>query len=170
MSLEELSTLFEAAREDFEVENGQPTNAYLVKIRAVITSILLLAHYDEENGNHNLVGLAWSTSKYEATHQGHLTFHSPTRPAIYAPSITDDGKPAVVRKKDMTWKVRVNDYKLYANTKLEARALILDVVNETWVLDMKDEETLFMQVTPRQLMAHLQSICGGLHTINVPVL
>ena len=59
MSPEELSTLFESAREDFEVENGQPTSAYLVKIRAVITSILLLAPYYEEHGNHNLVGLVW---------------------------------------------------------------------------------------------------------------
>ena len=63
MSPEIVFTLFEAAREDFEVKNGQPTDAYLVKIRAVITSILLLAPYDEEHGNHNLVGLIWSTSK-----------------------------------------------------------------------------------------------------------
>ena len=99
MCPEELSTLFEVAREDFEVKNGQPTDAHLVKIRAVITSILLLALYDEGNGNQNLVGLIWSTSKYMATHQGNLAFHSPTRPVIYDPSITDDNKPAVVRKK-----------------------------------------------------------------------
>ena len=64
MSPEELSTLFELARENSEVEKGQPTNAYLVKMRSVITSILLLAPYDEDNGNHNLVGLLWSTRKY----------------------------------------------------------------------------------------------------------
>ena len=45
--------------------------------------------------------------------------------------------------------------------------LILHAVEKTWVLDMKDEETLFMQVTPRHIMDHLQSICGGLHAINV---
>ena len=87
------------AQEDFEVENGQPTDAYLVNIRAVITSILLLAPYDKENGNQNLVGLVWSTRKYKATHQGNLVFHSPTRPAIYEPSITENDKPSVVRKK-----------------------------------------------------------------------
>ena len=59
MSPEELSTLFKAAREDFEIKNGQLTDAYLVKIRDVITSILLLSPYDVENGNHNLVGLVW---------------------------------------------------------------------------------------------------------------
>ena len=46
MSLEEMATLFESARENFEVENGQPTDAYLVKISTVVTSILLLAPYD----------------------------------------------------------------------------------------------------------------------------
>ena len=167
MSPEELSTLFKAAREDFEVENGQPTNAYLVKIRSVITSTLLLAPYYEENGNNNLVGLVCSTIKYKATHQGNLDFHSPTRPAIYDPNITENDKPSIVRKKDITRKARVNDYKLYAKEKLEARGLILHAVHKTWVLDLKDKETLFTQVTPRQLLDHLQSICGGLHAINV---
>ena len=167
MSPEELSMLLEAAREDFEVKNGQPTDAYLFKIRSVIASILLLAPYDEEHGNHNLVGLVWSTRKYKATHQGNMAFHISTRPAIYDPTITDDDKPAVVRKKYITWKARVNDYKLYDKAKLKARALILHAVDETWVLELKDEETLFTQVAPRQLMDHLQSIYGGPHAIEV---
>ena len=45
--------------------------------------------------------------------------------------------------------MRVNNYKLYAKAKLEARALILHVVDETWFLELKDKETLFTQFTPR---------------------
>ena len=96
MSPKELFTLFEATQEDSEVENGQTTDAYLVNIKAFITSILLLDPYNEEHGNNNLVGLVWSMSKYKATHQGNMAFHIPTRPAIYDPKITDDDKPAVV--------------------------------------------------------------------------
>ena len=55
MSPEEVSTLFEVAQENFEVENGQPTDAYQVKIKEVITFIILLTPYDEENRNQNLV-------------------------------------------------------------------------------------------------------------------
>ena len=69
--------------------------------------------------------------------------------------------------KKITWKARVNDTKLYAKAKLEACELILHAVDETWVLELKKEETLFTQVTPIQLLDHLQSICGGLHAINV---
>ena len=61
----------------------------------------------------------------------------------------------------------MNDYKLFTKAKLEARALILHAVDKTWVLELKDEETLFTQVTQRQLLGHLQSICGGLHAIDV---
>ena len=96
MSPEKLSILFEAARKDFEFENGQPSDDYLVNIRAVIASILLLALYNEGNKNHNLVVLVWSTSKYKTTHQGNLAFRSPTRPAIYDPTIMDNDNPAVV--------------------------------------------------------------------------
>ena len=163
----ELSTLFKAAREEFEVKNGQPTDAYLVNILAVLTSIVVLAPYDEEHGNQNLVGLMWLTKKYKSTHQGNLYFHSPTRPAVYNLTILDDDKPAVIRKNDITLKARVNDYKLFAKAKLKARVLILHAVDETWVLELKDKETLFTQVTPRQLLDHLLSICGGLHAINV---
>ena len=45
--------------------------------------------------------------------------------------------------------------------------LILHAVNETWVLKLKDKETLFMQVTPRHIMDHLQSICGGFHALDI---
>ena len=50
----------------------------------------------------------------------------------------------------------MNDYKLYAKAKLEARALILHAVDEIWILDLKDKETLLTQVTTRQLLDHLQ--------------
>ena len=95
-----------------------------------------------------------------------MAFHSPTRPAVYDSPISDDDKTAVVRKKEITWKARVNNYKLFAKKKLEERALILHTVDETWVLELKYEETLFTQVTPRQLLDHLQSICSGLHAIE----
>ena len=61
----------------------------------------------------------------------------------------------------------MNNYKLFAKVKLEARALILHTVDETWVLELKDEETLFTQVTMKQLLDYLQSICCSLHIIDV---
>ena len=146
-----------------EIKDGQPTDAYLVNIRSVTTSVLLLAPYDEENRNHNLMGLVWSTSKYMETHQRNLAFHIPTRPVIYNPSITDDDKPAVIQEEFFLWKARVNNYKLYS----KARALILHAVEETWVLEIKDEEALFTQITPRQLPSHLHSICGRLQGMDV---
>ena len=45
--------------------------------------------------------------------------------------------------------------------------MILHSVNETWVLELKDKETLITQVTPRQLLYHFQYICVGLHAIDV---
>ena len=56
-------------------------------------------------------------SKYMATHGG-VAFSSPTRPAIYNPSIADDDKIAVVRKKEITWRARVTDYNIFAKAKI----------------------------------------------------
>ena len=109
----------------------------------------------------------WSTSKYKLTHQGNLAFHSRTRPAVYDSTISDDDKPSVIQKKEITCKARMNEYKMFSKAKLETCALILRAFNKTSVLELKDEETLFTQVTPRQLLDNLQSICGGLHDIEV---
>ena len=56
---------------------------------------------------------------------------------------------------------------MYTKAKLEARAFILNDVDDIWVLNIKDKETLFTAVSPKQILVHLQSICGGLHAINV---
>ena len=45
--------------------------------------------------------------------------------------------------------------------------MILHAVDETLVLDLKDEETLFIKFTPIKLLSHLQSISGGFHAIDV---
>ena len=99
-----------------------------------------------------------------------MAFHSPTRQAVCDLTISYNYKPVIVRKEEITWKARVNNYKMFATAKLKAHALILHAVDETWILDLKDKETLLTQVTTRQLLDHLQSICGGLHAINVLVL
>ena len=166
MSPKELSTLFEAARETFEVEKGQPTDTYLVKIRAVITTILLLSPYNAKKEDHNLVRLVWSTYTYMATH-GVVAFSIPTRPAIYDSSITDDNKTSIVRKKEIIWRVCVEDCKIFDKANLKARAFILHAAEETWVLELKDEETLFTLVSTKQLLTHLHTICCSLHAINV---
>ena len=59
------------------------------------------------------------------------------------------------------------DNNILAKEKIEARAFILHAVNKTWVSELKDEETIFTAVSPEQLLTHLQTICGGLHTIDV---
>ena len=110
--------------------------------------------------------LIWSMSKYMATHRG-VAFPSPTMPEIYDPSIADDNKTAVVRKKEITRRACVVDYNIFAKAKLKAQAFILHTVDKTWVLELKDEDTLFKAVSPEQLLTHLQTICGGLHTIDV---
>ena len=51
----------------------------------------------------------------------------------------------------------MNDYKLFVKAKLEACALIPHMVDEMRILQLKDEETLFTQVTLSQLLRHLQS-------------
>ena len=62
------------------------------------------------------------------------------------------------------------DNNILAKEKIEARAFILHAVNKTQLLELKDEENTFSEVSPKQLITHLQTICGGLHTIDIMAL
>ena len=83
-----------------------------------------------------------------ATH-GDVDLSIPMRPEIYDPSIEEDEKTVIFCKKEIIWRARVADYNIFAKAKFEEQAFIIHAVDETWTLDLKDEETLFTAVSPK---------------------
>ena len=80
-----ISTLFAEALDKSGPISGQPTEYHLAELRKLISQILLVIPYDEENGIHNLVSLI----QYTTTHAADYTaaFQRPQNPATYNVSI-----------------------------------------------------------------------------------
>ena len=95
---DEISTLFFKSLENFEPISGQPTDSDLVEICKILSQILLVIPYDEENGIHNLVGLIQDTTTYATDYTTAFLF--PKKPADYDASIMYDKKAPIRAKKE----------------------------------------------------------------------
>ena len=45
--------------------------------------------------------------------------------------------------------------------------LILAVVTDMWVQELRDTKTIYTEVTPKDLLSHLQSGCTGRYTLDL---
>lgn len=63
-------------------------------------------------------------------------------------------------------KPRVSDFKLYEAAECNAQHFIIAVVDDTWIHELKDSDT-YTEVTTQELLDYLQSVCGGLHALDV---
>lgn len=40
-------------------------------------------------------------------------------------------------------------------------------MDNKWICELKDTDTFYMEVNAQELLTHLQSICGGLHALDI---
>ena len=69
--------------------------------------------------------------------------------------------------KEAVHKAVRRDYSLFEATERGVRQFILDVVEETYVRDLKSNKFYYTKVTPIEFLDHLQATCGGLDAIDL---
>ena len=166
MKPEDVSALFVTARETFGgMIEGPPSLIDLRRIHETLFPLLLDIPYDEEKGVHSLVGIILPAAEYQKDYNGKL-FTRPSKPAAYDESIDDKATNKVVRQKEAIWKAKIADYQLYAVAKREARHFLLDVVEDTWVRELRELRTYYTKVTALQILVHMLASCSGGHAID----
>ena len=148
------------ANKKFEPISFQSLDADLTRLREVLTKILLAIPNDEENGT--------PTAKY-TTKYG-LAFVRPTKPAIYKKTIAEDAKSNVRIRAEEENKAKMANFKVLAAEYFGSQKIILTVVEDMWIHELKDNNTFYAGVTSHQLITHLKYFAGGLHTITNPSL
>ena len=61
----------------------------------------------------------------------------------------------------------IADYLLFAVAKRETYDFIFLVLDNTWVRKLREPVTFYTSVEPSELLYHLQTLCSGLHAIDV---
>ena len=58
----------------------------------------------------------------------------------------------------------------YETARRETTQFVLAVVADTWVRELQDTETIYTDVAPKDLLAHLQAGCTVRHALDLEVI
>ena len=165
MSPEQIAAKFAAATDDFEPIAGKPAVVDLTRMRKALMPLLLMIPFDETNGKHNLVGIIQTDEKYKQKYG--IEFPVPGPDAAYDAAIKTDATNVERSRGEYENNARRADRTTYVTAVRETAIFIRAAVEETWYLELLDEDTFYNDVSPRQLLEHLEKNCRGKHAVDI---
>ena len=165
MTPEEIVEKFANALKQFEPIDGQPSNTDLTRIQEVVAPLLLQISYDEAGGTHTLIGLIWPVGAYTPCYGA--TFIEPTHVGAYKTTIDGNDTTVVCARTEAVHKAKCADRGTYETAQQETTQFILTVVEDTWVPELRDPETIYTDVATKALLANLQAGGMGRYAIDL---
>ena len=159
---------FAHSLDNFEPIFGQPSDSDLTRLREAIPPLLLQIPYNKTGAVHNLIGLIQPEAAYVARYGE--AFPEPTRVGAYDKTIDDDATAVVRARTEAAHKAKRADCATYKTARRETTQFFLAVVADTWVRELRDTKTIYTEVSPKDLLSHLQSGCTGRHTLDLLLL
>ena len=165
MTPDEIVLKFSVALDNFKPITDQPSDSDLTRLREAISPLLLQIPYDETGGVHNLTSIVRAKPAYLKRYG--KAFPEPMRVGAYDLEIEDDAMAVVRARLEAAHKARRADCATYDTARRETIQFVLSVVADTWVREVRDPETIYTEVDPRDLLAHLQAGCTGRHSLDL---
>ena len=85
----------------------------------------------------------------------------------YDPSIQDNDKKAVSLNQEKNWSGKIDRQAVIRNAERVGKKFVLSCVEETWLVRLNSEITLFNHVTLRDILDHLRPTSTGGEAIDV---
>ena len=104
-------------------------------------------------------------TNYTALYRQSFVF--PKRLATYDALINLDTKTSNRVRTEATHKARIADHSVYVTAERNTCQFILKAVEDTWVQELRESNTFYKMVKSTDFLIHLQSIFGGLHSLDV---
>ena len=104
---------------------------------------------------HNLISLICPEAAYVARYGA--AFPGPARFGAYDPSIGYNATDVVRVCTEATHKVKCTDRAMYETARQETAQFVLAVVADIWARELRDTETIYIEVSPNDLFSHLQA-------------
>ncbi len=139
---------------------GQPTKHDITKMEKELTAIVASILSNLGSGNHGHAGIIVENTKF-TTMMGGTAFVTPANPGLYlaiAATVT-----AGTRTRDKALhKGLVKEYKIFCRVEAGLKDIILEAVDNDYMLEIKDKILSFLNQTPKQIIAHLRNRGGQL--------
>ena len=165
MTPEEIVEKFAQSLDNFEPIFRQPSDSDLTRLREAVAPLLLQISYDETGAVRNLIGLIWPEAAYVARYG--KAFPEPTRFGEYYKTIDDDDTAVVPAHTKAAHKAKRADRATYETARQETTQFILTVISDTWVWELRDAESIYTEVYPKDLFSHPQVGCTGRHALDL---
>jgi hypothetical protein len=148
---------------------GQPNNDDLLALKEKLLDVLQTISYNRADGVHHVVSLIQSNAAYKADHNG-VAFPIPKCLSLWDDKIDKDAMVVELKKAEAIHKACTEDYGIWKAAKDDCKKLIRAMVEEVYIIELKDGTTFFHKVNARELLEHLEKNSTGLHALYIVAL
>jgi hypothetical protein len=143
---------------------GAPADDDVKYIRKFLTN--LFQSINIAGGNDSLSGLIDELAAYRHKF-GHDFDRLETTLVAYDPSIAADASNAVRVRAEHAWTAKLECQCLIRTVECQLRILFATIIEDTWLLPLKDPATFFNKVQIRTYLDHLTSSSGELEATDI---
>lgn len=163
-----MTNLEEEARKDVADRmitkvNGQPTSQDIDVLETELMRIAASFYSELGGGAHGHAGLLLSQNDYEMLAPG-TPFVIPTNPGVYPEGIIAAAQKA---QREAEHKALVKQFQTCVGVAKGLKELILKAIEEDFLLELQNEQTGYLNVSPFQIMNHLRNRWGSLDYVDI---
>ena len=141
--------------------HGQPTDHDVTLLEKELIAIAATIPSTLGGGNHGHAGLIVEPAKY-LTMTGGTAFIQPGNPGIYPAGLAPNAAAGTRAREEAEHKELIAQYEIHKGVEQALKDIIIQAVDEDYLLEIEDETLGFLNETPRSMIIHLRNRGGEL--------
>ena len=139
---------------------GQPTNQDLTLLEKELIAILANIPTTLGGGGHGHAGIIMDPARYLAT--AGAPFVNPANPGTYPAGVPGNAAQGIRARAEAEHKEHVKKYETFQGVVQATKDIILEAVDNEYLLEIEDEILGYLNQTPTDMLTHLRNRGGGL--------
>jgi hypothetical protein len=141
--------------------HGQPTDHDVTLLEKELIAIAATIPSTLGGGNHGHAGLIVEPAKY-LTMTGGIAFTQPGNPGIYPAGLAPNAAAGTRAREEAEHKELIAQYEIHKGVEQALKDIIIQAVDEDFLLEIEDETLGFLNETPKSMIVHLRNRGGAL--------
>jgi hypothetical protein len=150
----------ELRKESVTKIHGQPKDQDITTLEKELIAIAASIPTTLGGGNHGHAGLIVDATKY-LTMAG-VAFAIPPNPGIYPAGLAANAAAGIRARAEAEHKEEVAQYEILKGVEQALKDIILEAVENDYLMEIEDDTLGFLNQTPRQMIDHLKARGGAL--------
>ena len=141
--------------------HGQPTDHNVTLLEKELIAIAATIPTTLGGGNHGHAGLIVEPAKYQIM-TGGIAFTQPGNPGIYPAGLAPNAAAGTRAREEAEHKELIAQYEIHKGVEQALKDIIIQAVDEDFLLEIEDETLGFLNETPKSMIVHLRNPGGAL--------